>query len=194
MAEGFTPVNFRNLDSQESLKMSVKSTSGTVLIRESTLLPAGLALESEAFLPGWRILRDIDVYGLGQKIEKAHWNFFYLAGEMKAIVFGRERPGALRRAVKQILAKPEGRKCNSLEITSVASKSFLGIPFLSVAANSRHIQESLYLTPGRETAARMPVVARPRSEMETKERQHHAEVQTREHPAQVSSSKSSSEI
>lgn len=80
--------------------MSPRNASGTILIRENTVLPAGLALESEAFLPGWRIVRDIDVYGLGRKIEEAHWNFFYLAGAIKTIVFGNEKSGSLRTAVR----------------------------------------------------------------------------------------------
>jgi hypothetical protein len=152
--------------------MSGKNATGPVLIRENTLLPAGLALQSEAFLPGWRIVRDIDVYGLGRKIEEARWIFFYLAGEEKATVFGRENSGALRGAVKQILAKQGGQKYNLLEIRSIAAKRFLGIPFLSVAANSRHIQESPYLIPGSDVAARIPA---SRIEPESAKRPYHAE-------------------
>jgi hypothetical protein len=165
--------------------MSPRNASGTILIRENTVLPAGLALESEAFLPGWRIVRDIDVYGLGRKIEEAHWNFFYLAGAIKTIVFGNEKSGSLRTAVRQILAKRAGQKWNALEITGVIARRFLGIPFLSVAANCRHIQESLCLNPGREAAARIPAAATPGIEPESKERQYHAKVHIREYPAQV---------
>ena len=167
-------------------KMSAKNTSGIMLIRENTPLPAGLAFASEAFLPGWRVLRDIDLFGLNRKIEQAHWNLFYLAGEMKAIVFGHEQSGALRRAVKQILARQGGRKCNSLEITSVASKSFLGIPFLSVKAHSRHIQESLCLTPESEAAATVSLAVIPRTELESNKPPYTGATHTREHPAEVS--------
>ncbi len=166
--------------------MSAKNTSGTVLIRDNTLLPAGLALEREAFLPGWRIVRNISAYELGRKIQEAHWNFFYLAGAKKAIVFGREQPGALRRAVRQILAKRQGQTCNSLEITNVTSKSVLGIPFLSVSANSRHIQESLYLVP-EEGPPGVPAGATPTVTLESKGRPPLTEVHTREHRVQVSS-------
>jgi hypothetical protein len=166
--------------------MSAKNTSGTVLIRDNTLLPAGLALEREAFLPGWRIVQNISAYELGRKIQQAHWNFFYLAGETKAIVFGREQSGALCRAAKKILAKRQGQKCNALEITTVTSKTFLGIPFLSVAANSRHIQESLCLIPGEaDTAVHSANV--PGINPESKERQRPVEVYATEHPRQVSS-------
>jgi hypothetical protein len=93
-------------------------------------LPANLLIESEAFLPGWGAVRNLDGYELGRKIEAANWNFFYLAGEIGAIALGREGPGTLRRAVKRFLAKPEGQKFNSLEVTEIISQRFLGIPFI----------------------------------------------------------------
>ena len=136
--------------------MSANNTSGTILIRENTLLPAGLAVESDVFLPGWRVVENLDGYGLGQKIEKAKWYFFYLVDEIRAIALGGEDLGTLRRAAKQILAKQEGQKFNSLEITKVASKRFLGIPFLSVTAHFRHIQQGICLVPAKNSALRMP--------------------------------------
>ena len=40
----------------------------------------------------------------------------------------------------------ESEKFNSCEITRVASEErFLGVPYVSVSAGSRHIQESLFL-------------------------------------------------
>jgi hypothetical protein len=158
------------VSSDWSEQMSVKNSSGTVLLRESTLLPPGFTLETEAFLPGWTIVSALDAHALGRKLEEARWQFFYLASETKTNVLGREKPEALRRAVKHILAKRKGQKCNSLEITSVASKSFLGVPFLSVAVNFRHIQEGIYLIPGMETVARTPGTAASGIEQESKER------------------------
>jgi hypothetical protein len=69
----------------------------TILIRDNTLLPAGLAVESEVFLPGWRVVKNLDGYGLGQKIEEAKWNFFYLAGEVMVIILGRQGPSTSQR-------------------------------------------------------------------------------------------------
>src|SRR6184192_2056752 len=112
--------------------MSANNTSGTVLIRENTLLPAGLAVESEVFLPDWRVVKNLDRSTLARNIEGANWNFFYLAGEIRATVLGRDRSGTLRRAVRRVLAKQKGQKFNSLEITRVISKRFFGIPFMSV--------------------------------------------------------------
>ena len=126
-------------------------------------MPANLPIESEAFLPGWRAVRNLDGYELGRKIEEAKWYFFYLAGEIGAIALGREGLGTLRRAVKRILAKQEGQKFNSLEVTKIISKRFLGIPFMDVTAHFRHIQRSIGLVPAKDSAPRIP--AAPNGEM-----------------------------
>ncbi len=134
-----------------------------ILIREDTPLPANLPIESEAFLPGWRAVRNLDGYELGRKIEEQKWYFFYLAGEIGAIALGREGLGTLRRAVKRILAKQEGQKFNSLEVTKIISKRFLGIPFIDVTAHFRHIQRSIGLVAAKDSAPRIP--AAPNGEM-----------------------------
>ena len=137
--------------------MSANNTSRTILIiRENTLLPTGSAVESEVFLPGWRVVKNLDGYGLGQKIEEAKWYFFYLAGEIRAIALGREELGTLRRAVRQILAKWEGQKFNSLEVTEIIPKRFLGITFMSVTAHFRHIQQGICLVPAKNFVLKMP--------------------------------------
>ena len=142
--------------------MSAADTCGTILIRESTILPAGLAVESELFLPGWRAVLNLDPYGLGRKIEQAKWYFFYLAGEIRTTVLGRDRSTTLRRAVKRVLAK-QSVQFNCLEITKVVSKRFLGIPFMSVAAHTRHIQQDICLVAGKRSALGM----RAPAELET---------------------------
>ena len=131
-------------------KMLATNMSGTILIRDNMLLPAGLAIESEVFLPGWKSVKNFDGYELGRKIEEVKWNFFYLAGEIRATVLGRDTSGTLRKAVKQVLAKRVDQRFNSLQITKVASKRILGIPFMKVTAHSRHIQESIFLVPAKD--------------------------------------------
>jgi hypothetical protein len=145
------------------------STNGAtaVLIREDTPLPTNLSIERDAFLPGWTIVKNLDRSTLARNIEGAKWNFFYLAGEIRATVLGRDRPGTLRRAVKSVLAKLEGQKFNSVEITEVVSKRFLGIPLMSVTAHSRHIKQSIGLVPAKDFVLRMPDA--PNGEVATKQ-------------------------
>src|SRR5437773_12513690 len=143
------------------------SRAGTTLIREDTPLPTNLSIESEAFLTGWRIIKNLDRSTLARNIEGANWSFFYLAGEIRATVLGRDRSGTLRRAVRRVLAKQKGQKLNSLEITNVISKRFLGIPFINITAHSRHIQQGIGLVSAKEFVPTMPVAA-PTKEVATK--------------------------
>jgi hypothetical protein len=137
--------------------MSADHASGAVLIEENTLLQASLSIDSEVFLPGWKAVGNFDADALGRKIEEANWNFFCLAGEANVTVLGRHRPGALRKAGKRVLLKREDKGFNSLQITKVVSKRFLGIPFMKVTALSRHIQESVSLLPAKDVV----LVTRP---------------------------------
>jgi len=167
--------------------MPAKNRSETILIRANTPLPAGLAVESETFLPGWRVVKNLDRSALARNIESSNWNFFYLAGEIKATVLGRDRSGSLRRAVKSVLRKQERQKFNSLEITKVVSKRFLGIPFLSVTAHSRHIQQGIGLVPAKDFVLRKAVAAPPESGLGSGGKRLRAESATKEYAALISS-------
>src|SRR3989475_11723381 len=160
----------------------------TIFIKEDTPLPANLPIESVVFLPGWRVIKNLDRSTLARNIEGANWNFFYLAGEIRATVLGRDRSGTLRRAVKCVLAKQEGHKFNSLGITKVVSKRFVGIPFISVTAHSRHIQQSIGLVPAKDFVLSMPVAEVPESGLASGREEHHAEVATKQYTALSSSS------
>jgi len=118
-----------------------------ILIREGALLPPDFALESEAFLPGWRVVKNFDGYTLNRKIAQANWSFVRFTGEHRARVVGRAYTGTLRKGIAQILGGLRGKKFNSLEITVVGLKQFVGLAFLSISANRRHIQGGLRVTP-----------------------------------------------
>jgi hypothetical protein len=166
--------------------MSADHSSGTVLIRENTLLPAGLSIESEAFLPGWKAVGNFDACELGRKIEEVKWNFFYLAGEVSVTVLGRYRPETLRKAVKRVLLKREDKRLNSLQITKVVSKRFLGIPLVKVTAHSRHIQESVFLLPAKDVVLVTRPLAAP--EIGAARSMEARQTVTRQHTALISSS------
>ena len=118
---------------------------GTILFKDGTFLPDALQFDSEPCATGWRQVKDLDGYGLNRKIHDAGWRFFCIAGEIKSTAVGYEGQKNVRRAVKRMLVRLKPEKFNSLQITRVASKRFLGVPYVSVSACSRHIQESLFL-------------------------------------------------
>ena len=130
--------------------------TGTILIKRGTPLPEALRFESEPCGPGWGLVKNLDGYGLDRKIIEAGWTFFCLAGEIKATVFGFDRQTTVGRAVQRILARLKPEKFNSLEITRMVSKRFLGVPYASVSARSRHIQESVFLFRAGEHPERGP--------------------------------------
>jgi len=123
---------------------------GTILIKEDTPLPGDLMVESEPYVPGWRLVKNLDAFGLDKRIQEAGWTFACSAGEMNVTVFGLDQQVTVRRAVGQILANLHSEKFNSLEITqaaSLASKRFPGVTYLTVSAHSRHVQEGMILAP-----------------------------------------------
>ena len=130
--------------------MAHEITMGTILIKDNAVLPKELQFESEPCVPGWRLVKDFDGYGLDREIRKTGWTFFCLAGEIKATVFGIDRQKMVRRAIERILANPRSEKFNSMEITrvaSVGSERFPLVRYVTVSAQSRHIQESLFSRP-----------------------------------------------
>ena len=129
-------------------------TAGKILMREGTELPGAARLESEPYAAGWRLVKNLDGYGLGRKIHEAGWTFFCQAGDIKAITFGIDAQQMVRRAVERLLAKVGSEKFNSLEITRVANRRFLGVSYASVSARSRHIQESVFLFEAKDLPAR----------------------------------------
>jgi hypothetical protein len=172
--------------------MSANTTSATILIREDVLLPAGLVLGTETFLPGWRAVQNLDGHGVSRKIAGAQWNFFFLAGAISATVLGREGPATLRRAVKLILSKLPSQNYNALQITKVVPRSFLGIPYVRVSAHSRHIQEGMYLVRAQDFhirgAAVEPRAPVPAIALGKDEKAHSQTVAAKPHEALLSNS------
>jgi hypothetical protein len=118
---------------------------GTILIKECTLLPNILRFESELCVPGWQLVKDLDGCTLDRKIREAGWTSSCLAGQVGATVFGLDEQKILSRAIEQILANLDSTEFNCLEIMRVASeasKRFLGVHYMTVSAQSRHIQQS----------------------------------------------------
>ena len=124
--------------------MTDTTKAGTVLIREGTAFPQAAGFESEPYVRGWRLIKNLDTSGLAHKMREAGWAFSYVAGEINATAVGLDEDKMVRRAVERILANLKTEQFNSLEITRVApvaSKRFPLVTYVTVSARSRHIQE-----------------------------------------------------
>lgn len=133
--------------------MADKIDPGTIFIEEGTPSPNYLKFESEPYSDGWTLVKDLKGYELDRRIREVGWTFFYM-DQIKASVFGFDRAKAARRALERVLANAKRDKFNSLEITHVATKSFLGLPYMTIRAHPRHIQESMFLLDDERLAER----------------------------------------
>ena len=130
---------------------------GTILIGEqSPRMAEVLALESEPYFERWSVVKPPDGSTLDAKIHAARWNFFFLAGEVKVMFFGAIGATKIREALRRILRKVKQQNFNCLEVTGIVAKRFLGVRYATVAAHSRHIQQSCQLDSieSRQTAQR----------------------------------------
>ena len=113
---------------------------GTMMVRQSVILQS-LGVESEPYCENWRSLSVRDSSGLDHKVRAAGWNLFFMAGELRAVVPAWGGQNTLRRGVKRLLAQTRLQDFNCLEVSHIFRKRFLGIPYVSIAAHPRHIQE-----------------------------------------------------
>jgi hypothetical protein len=119
-------------------------SAGTILIEQSTLLPATLGLESGSTESGWAsLLNHPDRHQLEEKLSAAGWRFFLMAGAIKTIGFGFAKRTMIQAALKRLIATVKLQDCNCLEIDAIAMRSFLGLPYVCLSAHSRHIQSGL---------------------------------------------------
>jgi len=127
---------------------------GTILMKEWPGMTQLLNLESEPCSGEWSLLKVLDGFALDRKIHAAGWNFFFMAAEVKAIFFGSLTAAKVQSALKRILAKVKPQHFNGLEVTAIVTRHFLGVPYVTVSAHSRHMQHSCNLdgTDARQTS------------------------------------------
>ena len=126
---------------------------GTILIDEIPPLSQVILLGTESFSGSWRIVKSCDTFTLDRNIHNAGWNFFFMAAEAKIMFLGSPEPKKLERALKRILGKMVKRHFNAIEVTGIITKHFMRVPYSTLTAHSRHIQQgySLNNSEGRHT-------------------------------------------
>jgi hypothetical protein len=118
---------------------------GTILMREWPEMPNLIGVETEPLFEGWSTVKVPDTSPLDRKIRSAGWNFFFMATEVKAMFFGSLSATKIQSALKRILAKVKLQRFNGLEVTEIVVRHFLGVPYVTLSAHSRHLQRSCNL-------------------------------------------------
>src|ERR1051325_8384786 len=93
-------------------------TAGSILVQEGTHLPNSLRLQCESNSNGWAAVKDARSR-FEKTIQEEGWTFFFMAGEIKATVFGFDKQKTLRAALKRLIRNVKSQHCNSIEITRV---------------------------------------------------------------------------
>jgi hypothetical protein len=123
---------------------------GTILMEDRPAIIQALELESESFSGGWGVLKTVGAPALELKVGAAGWRCFFLAGEVKATVFGSLAVQNGQRALRRILSKVRHQNFNCLEVTRITQTHFCGLPYTTVAGHSRHIQPGWILQGAKE--------------------------------------------
>jgi hypothetical protein len=118
---------------------------GTILMKDWLGMSQLPELETEACFGNWSVVKVTDALALDRKIHAAGWNFFFMAAEVKAMFLGFLEPQKIQSALQRILAKVKPEHFNGLEVTAIVARRFLGVPYVTVSAHSRHMQQSCTL-------------------------------------------------
>jgi hypothetical protein len=120
--------------------MPYQIEAGTMMVYQSANLQP-LTVEGDPYFSGWRSLGIAESSGLESRVRAIGWTLFFLAGEIRAAVPAWGGHNTVRRGIKRLLARTHLQHFNCLEVTEIRRRYFLGIPYLSISANLRHIQQ-----------------------------------------------------
>jgi hypothetical protein len=110
------------------------------MVQQSALLHS-LGAQGEFYSDQWCSLGTNESAELDGKLRAAGWNFFFIADELRTIVPPWGGQKTLRAGVKRLLARTRAQQFNCMQLSNVLQERFLGIPFVSVVAHARHVQQ-----------------------------------------------------
>jgi hypothetical protein len=118
---------------------------GMVMIRKELLLPEGLLPTSRSYTDNWTLVESLDGFAVDAKLRGAGWWFMFLGQSIHATCWGAGSVKGIYRAMKRILSSVDSQHFNSVEVTEVSRRHFLGIPYIAITAHPRHVQNNRVL-------------------------------------------------
>ena len=116
--------------------------AGTILMEKGTPIPPFFSIGTKSYPNAWmKVTTTRSFAELEKELSIAGWTFFYLAGEIKSIGIGFDKEKGIDAALKRLMASVKLQGCNCLEIDDVSTRSFFGVPYVSVSAHSRRLQK-----------------------------------------------------
>lgn len=122
-------------------------SAGTILIAPGTTLPPDWQLEDRTGATVWRrVSNTFDHLVLEKSLDSMGWTFFFFAGSVSAAHAGFDRQKSIGAALRRITDAGLREGCNCVEIDAISDRSFLGMPYVSISAHLRHIQQGMVFT------------------------------------------------
>ena len=118
-------------------------TAGTILIEKHAARPQCFHLKDSSPTDWMAFTHNLSPYELEKELSAAGWTFFYMANAIQTTAFGFNRAKMIHAALQRLVTNVREQRCNCLEIDDVATRSFLGLPYVSVSAHPRHIQKGV---------------------------------------------------
>ena len=112
--------------------MTVNVEVGTVLMENRPVMAKALGLQSAPYSANWGVLTALDGSGINRTVQDAGWNFFFMAAEVKVMFLGAVGAERIQNALQRILVRVKPLNFNCLELTGIAAKRFLGVPYTVV--------------------------------------------------------------
>lgn len=119
-------------------------TPGTILMAKESIHPLWFRLDDESHPSGWRtVSHDFNPHDFERELASGGWAFFYMASAVRTTTFGFDRAKMMNAALKRLIRDARLQKCNCLEIDEVETRSFLGVPYITVSGHPRNIQKGV---------------------------------------------------
>ena len=122
--------------------METAVESGCIFVMDGLILPPTLRFEGQPYSDGWRLLNRLKSNDIDLRARDCGWNFIFLAEGMRRTVIGFGRTWSLRKAMNKLLVTARENAFNSVEVTEITARRFLGMHWVSVGAHSRSLQKS----------------------------------------------------
>jgi hypothetical protein len=113
-----------------------------IFVMDGLLLPPPLRFEGHLYSDGWKLLNRLKNGEIELRARDCSWNFVFLAETIKHTRFGFGRATSLRRAISKVLTEARRNAYNSVEVTEITTRQFLGMHWISVGAHFRSLQKS----------------------------------------------------
>ncbi len=113
---------------------------GSVLVKVDVSLPETAAFKSNQY-GRWKVLAE-DGFAVKQILSSVGWHFFFLVPKISVSALSIRSGKAVRAALKKVFATVEAQDLNALEIVEIVRKRFLGVDYVRVVAEPRHVKDS----------------------------------------------------